>query len=368
MSKSENKTFKKAFAGVLLWGVSSALYAASVGAVLPQTGASVSIGDDQLRGIELAVEKINAEGGVLGEPFKVIVEDSGGRAPSALDATKKLIDVNKVPIVMGEYSSGITIPIAQYLTGNNVVHLNIGSSSDQIRNLPDGTFSMLGLDDVSSEFAADDLMDLGYKTAVFIGPNNAYGQGVEKHLSQAFERKGGKMLSTLLYTPGQSTYRRELQQLMRAQPDVYVYSAYGQEASVINREAFDLGLNSEPWYGIYLTMCTTDTPPQAAEGHIGIELSAFGDHSKDYVAAYQEKYNENLRSAYSSYAYDGVILAAKAIELAGSTDPEAVKAAIKELGEDYLGITGEIVFDENGQRSVQPYDKVKYTNGQVVPR
>lgn len=368
MMNSRVKPFRKIFAGLVLWGVSSAVYAAAIGAVLPLTGASASIGDDQRRGIELALEKINSEGGVLGEPFRVIIEDSGGRAPSALDAAKKLVDVDKVPIVMGEYSSGITIPIAQYLTGNNAVHINIGSSSDQIRALPDGSYSMLGLDDVSSEFAADDLINMGYKTAVFIGPNNAYGQGVEKYLSEAFEKRGGKMLSTLLYTPGQSTYRRELQQLARAQPDVYVYSAYGQEASVINREAFDLGLNSEPWYGIYLTMCTTDTPPQAAEGHMGIELSAFGDHSKDYVAAYKEMFGEDLRSTFSSYAYDGVILAAKAIEQAGSTDPAAVKEAIQTIGRDYLGVTGEIVFDEDGQRSEQPYDKAKYSDGQVVIR
>ena len=85
-----------------------------LGAVLPLSGASATIGDDQRRGIELAVEQINEKGGVLGgRKLRVIVEDSGGRAPSALDAAKKLVTVDNVPVVIGEYSSGITIPVGQ---------------------------------------------------------------------------------------------------------------------------------------------------------------------------------------------------------------------------------------------------------------
>lgn len=334
-----------------------------IGAILPLTGASASIGEDQRRGIALAVERLNAAGGVLGKPFSVIIEDSGGRAPTALDAARKLISVNKVPAVLGEYSSGISIPMGQYLVKEGAVHINIGSSSPKVRDIGDTSFSVIGLDDVSAKFAADDVKALGYKKAAFIAPNSAYGQGVAAEFKKNFIAGGGQLVSELLYTPGQSTYRRELQQMAQFEPDVYVYSAYGQEAAVINREAFDLALNKTPWYAIYLTMCTTDTPAQIANGQMGMEVSAVGPKGDAYRSAYQAKYKEPLKSAYGSYAYDGVMLLAAAIEQAKSTERPAVLAATKTVGANFEAATGAIAFDSDGQRTVQPYDKVKYQNG-----
>lgn len=339
----------------------------AIGAVLPLTGASATIGEDQRRGIELAVERVNAAGGVLGRKLRVIIEDSGGRAPTALDGAKKLATVDKVPVVLGEYSSGITIPTAQYLIKEGVSHINIGSSSPKVRAIGDGSFSVIGLDDVSAKFAAQDVSEQKFRKAVFIAPNNAYGQGVAEEFKKNFEAMGGQVVASLLYTGGQSTYRRELQQLERAQPDVYVYSAYGQEASIFNREAFDLGLNKTPWYAIYQTMCTTDTPAQIANGQIGMEVSALGPNGRGYEEAYRKKYGEKFKSAYSGYAYDGVVLAAAAINKAGSTDAAKVRAALRDAGRKFDGVTGEITFDTDRQRAVQPYLRTRYTNG-VQPR
>ncbi|MDI1251598.1 ABC transporter substrate-binding protein [Thermomonas sp.] len=339
----------------------------AIGAVLPLTGSSASIGEDQRRGMELAVERVNASGGVLGRKLKVITEDSGGRAPTALDGAKKLVTVNKVPVVLGEYSSGITIPTAQYLVNEGVSHVNIGSSSPKVRSIGEGSFSVIGLDDVSAKFAAQDVFDQKYRKAAFIAPNNAYGQGVAEEFKKNFEAMGGKVVGSVLYTAGQSTYRRELQQLERAAPDVYVYSAYGQEAAIINREAYDLALNKSAWYAIYQTMCTTDTPAQIANGQLGMEVSSTGPNGRQYEEAYTKRFGEKFKSAYSGYAYDGVILAAAAINKAGSTEPAKVRAALLETGRKFEGVTGAIAFDADRQRTVQPYVKTRYTNG-VVPR
>ena len=339
----------------------------SIGAILPLTGPSASIGEDQRRGIEMALEKINSSGGVLGKKLRVIIEDSGGRAPTALEGAKKLVSIDKVPVVLGEYSSGITIPTAQYLIGEGVSHINIGSSSPRVRQIGNGSFSVIGLDDVSAKFAAQDVFEQKHRKVAFIAPNNAYGQGVAEQFKKYFEAMGGQVVSTILYTAGQSTYRRELQQMEKSAPDVYVYTAYGQEAAVINREAFDLGLNKKPWYAIYQTMCTTDTPPQIANGQLGMEVSAVGPSGKPYQDAYMKKYNEKFKSAYNGYAYDGVMLAAAAINKAGSTDPAKVRAAIAEVGKKFEGVTGEIAFDADRQRAVQPYLRTRYDNG-VIPR
>lgn len=354
-------------AGLLAAAATAQAQDITIGAVLPLTGASASIGEDQRRGIELATERVNAAGGVLGRKLRVIIEDSGGRAPTALDGAKKLVTVDKVPVVLGEYSSGITIPTAQYVTKEGASHLNIGSSSPRVRDIGAGSFSIIGLDNVSAKFAATDVFEQKFRKAAFIAPNNAYGQGVAEEFKKNFEAMGGQVVTSILYTAGQSTYRRELQQIERSAPDVYVYSAYGQEAAIMNREAFDLGLNKTQWYAVYQTMCTTDTPAQIANGQIGMEVSAIGPNGRSYEESYMKKYNEKLKSAYGSYAYDGVMLAAAAIRQAGGSDNAKVRAALAEVGRKFEGVTGEISFDQDRQRAVQPYLRTRYQNG-VQPR
>lgn len=338
----------------------------SMGAVLPLTGSSASIGEDQRRGIELAVAKINAQGGVLGQKLQVLVEDSGGGANSALDATRKLATVDHAPVVLGEFSSSITIPIGQFLVREGDVHVNIGSSSQQIRKIGPGSFSVIGLDDLSARFAAQDVYDRKLRRVAFIAPNNGYGQGLAEEFKKRFEALGGTVTALVLYTEGQTTYRRELEQMARTRPDAYVYSAYGQEAATINRQAFEMQLNKSRWYGIYLTMCTSDTPPQIARGQIGLEVASGGASAKAYAEAYQAAYKEAPRSAFGSYAYDATMLSAAAINAAHSTDPSKIRAAFETVGKSYAGVTGTISFDSDGQRTVQPYEKVSVKQPDAV--
>ncbi|WP_321866163.1 ABC transporter substrate-binding protein [Paraburkholderia tropica] len=360
--------FRWSVGAVVAWQLcaSSAWADVELGAVLPLSGSSASIGEDQRRGIELAVAKINAQGGVLGQKLKVRVEDSGGTANTALDATRKLATVDHVPVVFGEFSSSVTIPIGQFLVRQGEVHVNIGSSSQQVRKIGAGSFSVIGLDDLSARFAAQDVYARNLHRVAFIAPNNGYGQGLAGEFKKRFEALGGAVVSQVLYTEGQSTYRRELEQAARAKPDAYVYSAYGQEAATLNRQAYEMQLNKTPWYGIYLTMCTSDTPPQIAQGQIGLEVGALGGTAKAYADAYQSAYKEAPRSAFGGYAYDATMLAAAAINSAHSADPAKIRTAMAAIGKGYDGVTGDIAFDGDGQRAVQPYEKVVFKQAVVA--
>lgn len=355
-----------ALAGGKAWAQDSI----NIGAVLSLTGANATVGEDVRRGVMLGVEHVNAKGGVLGKKINVIVEDSGGNPTTALNAARKLATVDKVPVVMGEYSSGITLPMAQYLVKEGVTHLNINSSSTKVRQLGATSFSLVGLEDYSNRFAASDTYALGLRHVAMIAPNNAYGQGVLEGYKAEFEKLGGKVVTEVLYTAGQSTYRRELQQMARSNPDAYVYTAYGQESAVINREAEELGLRKVPWYAILMTMSLSDTPPAIANGQIGMELgSVQGEAGKAYAEAFKAKYKEGFKTSYTGYGYDGVLMTAAAIEKAQATTPAAIQAALKELGASgYQGVTGLIRFDQDRQRIDPPYDKHKFENGKLAPR
>jgi branched-chain amino acid transport system substrate-binding protein len=341
----------------------------NMGAVLSLTGSNATVGEDVRRAVALAVDKVNASGGVLGKKFNVIVEDSGGNPTTALNAARKLVSVDKVPVVIGEYSSGITLPMAQYLVKEGVAHINIASTSVKIRELGASSFNLIGLENLGNKFSAADTWALGYRKVAVLAPNNAYGQGVSHGFKEEFTKLGGQIVSEVLYTQGQSTYRRELQQMSRAEPDAYIYTAYGQESAVLNREAFELGLRAKPWYAILLSMSLSDTPAAVAQGQLGMEVgNVYGDAGRAYQAAFTAKYKEGTKTSYTGYAYDAVLMTAAAMNKAKSAETGAVQAALKELGKGgYVGVTGPIAFDADRQRIDPPYAKLKY-DGKVVPR
>ena len=340
--------------------------ALNIGAILPLTGSSASIGEDQRRGIELAVAKINEDGGVDGKDLNVIVEDSAGAANAAIDAATKLVTVDDVAAVMGEYSSGITVPLGQYLQQEGVVHMNVGSSSPEIAGIGDKSFSVIGLDTIASKFASEELAERGLMKAAVLVPNNSYGEGIVQPFTDAFEAAGGTVTESVLYTEGQTSYRAELERIAASDPDVILYSAYGQDSSVINQQAFEGGMQETPWFGVYLTMCTSDSAPETVENQIGMDVNYVGPEGTEYQQAYEDEYGEGFASTFSGYTYDATMMLARAIEEAGSTDADAIATALKTLGSGYAGVTGDITFDEENQRSEQPYLVLRYTDGEVV--
>lgn len=351
-------------------GAAHAQETINIGAVLSLTGANATVGEDVRRGVMLGVEHVNAKGGVLGKKLNVIVEDSGGNPTTALSAARKLTTVDKVPVVMGEYSSGITLPMAQYLVKEGVIHLNIASTSVKVRDLGATSYSLVGLENFGNKFSAEDLYAMGIRKVAMIAPNNAYGQGVVEGYKKEFEKLGGKVVTEVLYTAGQSTYRRELQQMSRSNPEAYVYTAYGQESAVINREGEELGLRKAPWYAILMSMSLSDTPAAISNGQIGMELGSLrGDLGKAYKEAFAAKHKEGPKTSYTGYAYDAVRLTAAAIEKSKSTKPADVQAALRDLGTaGFPGVTGTIKFDGDRQRVDPPYDKLKFENGKLAPR
>lgn len=337
----------------------------TIGAVVPLTGSSATIGKDQQRGIQLAVDKINAQGGVLGKKLEAKVEDSEGSAPASVQAARKLVSVDHVPVVLGEYSSGNTVPIGKYLQKQHIVHINGGSSSPDISAIGDYSFSTIGLDTIAGKFMADKITAAGYKKIAFLAPNNSYGSRLLDIAKTAVPAAGGALVSSVLYTEGQSDYRSELQRLKASNPDMYVYTAYGKEAATINKQAFQLGIDPKKFFGIYLSMCIADSDKRAVEGQQGMDVNYIGPDGKAYEDAYKKKYGEGFTSTFSGYVYDGVMLAAQAINKAGSADPAKIKDALAQI-QGFKGVTGDIAFDQDGQRRQQPYLVGIVSNGQMT--
>lgn len=338
----------------------------TLGAVLSLTGVSATVGKDQKRGIDLAVAQINADDGVLGKKLVVETQDSEGRAPAAIQAANRLVDVDDVPVLIGEYSSGNTIPMAQALANKNVVHINPGSSSTEVRDLGPHSFSVIGLDDVAGAATAERLHAEGYDSISMIAPNNAFGSGMVDSVTEAFEKLGGTVEVTELYTEGQADYRQELERLRDADADANVFTMYGKDGATINKEVYETGLSEGETFSIYPSMDIVDSDPVAVEGRVGLDVLAASSDGQGYADAYEKAYGEGFLTSFNSYSYDAVKLAAAAIEKAGSTKPADIQRALPQVAKGYDGVTGPLAMDADGQRIEQPYADVVVRDGELV--
>ncbi len=339
----------------------------TIGAALPITGSSATIGKDQARGVQLAVDQVNGHGGVLGKKLKVVIEDTQSDTVAAVQAAHKLVSVNHVPVVVGEYLSNHTIGMGKYLQQVHVVQINPGSSSPDIAKIGSYSFSSIALDNLAGKLAAEYFYKHGARKIAYFGPNNAYGAGFQSVITSRFKQLGGSVTTSILYTEGQTTYNAELQRMKSSGADVYVYASYQPDDVTINKEAYQLGLDAKKFFGIYLSICVEGVPAQAIAGQQGLDLAYVGPTGAAYLKAYEAKFGGAPPTPYSAYVYDAVRLAAKAINQAKSAAPAKIRAALVKAGRNYPGATGSITFDKHGQRTSAPYTILKVdADGKLV--
>lgn len=356
------------------------------GQITPITGASSVVGVDMQRGAELALERINAGydvpqnagdpvkvgPGLLGEPLTLIVEDDESRPPAAMDAVQKLVNVDGVSVVIGEYSSGRTLPTGQFTSENNVIQISTGANSPMLRDVKPYFMSSIGLATAQGPVLVDLAVKLtGAKKIATLLPNNPFGVGVEIATCEAAVAAGIECVASIRYEEQKTDYRPELRQISAPEPDAVVFFAYGADAALIMRQAYELGMDAgNKWIGTEVSNWEADVKdaPQVAEGIRGIEHAVGGDfYDTEYVKAYTEKFGEAPTTAFGAFAYDATMMAALGVQMAGSTDPAAVKAAIIEASKTYKGLTGDMSMDADGFRAVQSYGTFIFTNGKLEP-
>jgi branched-chain amino acid transport system substrate-binding protein len=165
-----------------------------IGLFTPLTGASSVVGIDMQRGVQLAIERVNAGyevplkddatrsigPGLLGSEAQLIVEDDESRAAAAMDAVRKLVNVDAVHVVLGEYSSGRTLPTGQFTNENGIVHISIGANSPMLREVGPYFFNAIGLASLQGpQLISLAQAEVGATTIATLFPNNPYGVGVE---------------------------------------------------------------------------------------------------------------------------------------------------------------------------------------------
>lgn len=359
--------------GVLIAGMSFSIDAAEpvvIGSISPLTGTNAVQGLDMKRGEQMALEEINAAGGICGRPLKIIWEDTESSAKGGMDAVHKLVEINKVPLIVGAYSSGISLPTGQWTNSKKVIQIAEASTSPKLREIGPYFFNIIGLDEVMGTMLAAFALESGANTFASITVNNPFGIGIEIWTKKTIDNAGKKWLEAVRYDEKKTDYRAEIERLFAKKPEAVFFTSYGTESKLILKQAYEMGLKpSKGWYADYPTMWSNEVIPVSAEGILGLKIGkARGVRLEQYQAAYQKRYGKGAKqTAFGAYAYDATWVAALALSMAGSTDTDKIAKALHIVSKVYGGVTGDKGFDQDGMQVTDYYQRMVYKGGKLIP-
>ena len=322
------------------------------------TGQTSSFGQSTKNGIELAVEEINAAGGVNGKKIQLLIEDDQGRPEQAKTVVSKLISQDKVHAILGEVASTNSLAAAPVAQEAKIPMITPSSTNPKVTEVGDYVSRVCFIDpfqgSVMAKFSANTLKA---KTAAILGDvNSDYSKGLTQFFEEEFTRLGGRVVAKEAYTQTDPDFKGQLTKIRNLNPDViYVPGYYGQ-VGIIAKQARELDMNmpllgGDGWDSPELWKLGGDALKNTfISNHYSAENPA--PEIQNFVKAYKAKYNVEPDSL-AALAYDAAKVLADAIKRAGGAgDSAKLKDAINAT-KNFAGVTGTISLDDK-RNAVKP--------------
>jgi ABC-type branched-subunit amino acid transport system substrate-binding protein len=376
--------------------------AVKIGTLIPLTGPLAEFGPNFRKAADLAATHLKDAGLTL----QLVHADDETSAIPAVAAARKLVDVDKVPAIVGAAASGVTVPVAEsVIIPNKVLQISNASTSPLITVLPadqgqDFLFRTCPSDALQGVVLAKLATELRYKKAAAIYVNNPYGQGLAEQFKKSFEKRGGKLAAMVPHDEAPApTYVAELRKAVRDKPDVLAAISYPGHASIYLREAIEGNYIKKFLFcdGTKSLEVVKAMGEKNAEGMMGTAPgSVLTSGYNVFIAEYGKAYGEVPPLPYMTNMYDAVALlglAVKAAQVDGIREMTGVairdrlrkvanppgdvvgpgaadlKKAIQLLEEkkeiNYEGAAGSCDFDESGD-VVTPIEVWKFADGKIT--
>lgn len=328
-----------------------------IGANLELSGPVASYGEGIKEGIDLALEEINADGGVDGKKLEIVPVDNKSDAAEATNAAIKLTSQDKVVAIIGSATSGNTKAQTQIANDNKTVLITPSGTADDLTigtdgNVIDYVFRTSFIDSFQGKVAANFAIESGIKNAAIYADNASdYAKGLAKSFKETFEAAGGTVVAEEAYVADDTDFRSTLTNLKSANPEFIFIPGYYEEVGLIVKQARELGINV-PLMGADGWDSPTLIELAGAENLNNTFITnhySSGDPDETiqkFVDAYSKKYDGAQPDAFNALGYDSVYLLVDAMKRAGSTsDSEKIKEALAET-KDLALITGTISIDD----------------------
>lgn len=321
-----------------------------IGEFASLTGKEATYGQATHKGTLLAVEEINAAGGVLGRQLELIFQDDQSKAGEAATIVKKLISRDKVVAVLGEIVSSRTLEAAPICQAAKIPLISPGSTAPEVTARRDYVFRTCFIDPfqgtVVAKFAKRSLNTK--RVALLTSVSSAQSVGLAKYFREQFTRDGGVVALEQRFSEGEKDFRAQLTAIRAANVDGIFVPCYYVEAALICRQARDLGIQV-PIFGID----GWESPELLRIGGAAVEGAYFSTHfspenKSPLVVSFNEKYEKRWGTKSDTLAalgYDSVMMLVDALKRAGTTESRKLRDALATT-RNLQGVTGSITMDE----------------------
>jgi branched-chain amino acid transport system substrate-binding protein len=323
----------------------------TIGIIISQTGAMASIGQQMAKSAQFAVKQINDAGGVNGCALRGDLRDDQTQPSVAVDQAKQLVDIGRVPLIVGSITSAASLAMLTSVTvPSKIVQITPASSSTSFTQLAkegktEGRFFRTFTSDALGAVAAAKVAyDHVFKRPVIVYVNNDYGVNLAKEFQGIFAKLGGKPTQALPYNPGQASYAPEVAKALQGDPEgLYMIGTPGDGTTFVRtwisqggkqKFLFSDGMLSDKFFGDIGAKFLGDA---WGTRNSGLKSETREAWAKEYDAANGPGSSTALAS---DRVYDATVIAALAIQIAGSTKPDEIRDAVRKVQDEKGEVVG----------------------------
>lgn len=310
-----------------------------IGDIDPLTGTYAAEGESQSRGAKMAVAEINAKGGVLGREIQLVIEDNGANVGLTTQKAHKLIDQDKVALLMGTVSSACSLALSQAAHQEGMIYMCTGGHTDPVTGSQChwNTFRVCTTTYMLAAGLAGTLFSKFGKKWYFLTPDYAFGHTLQESYQKLLKKLGGTDLGSSLAPLGTTDFSSYLIKAASTNPDVLIMLTDGQDRLNSLKQAAQFGLFKKFAIGGGLSELEVlrALPPEALTGWATLEWwwdQPNTPHVKEWVASYRKTYPDgSYPSARTWFGYAGLHALALAVGHAKSLEGKKVARALEGL-------------------------------------
>ena len=334
------RAFLEGGAAALALGVAPAVAHAQGGAIrlgtlTPLTGAGGNYGPSMLKSMQWVAGEINSAGGVLGRKVELVSEDDQTNPEAGVRAARKLIDVDKVAAVMGTWASAVTTAVAP-LCWESKTFLTTVSGSDTITLLPHQGYLVRTQPNtqLQGKKFAEFMVSVGSKRVAILAVQAPFALPTQKIVGEELKKRGSELAAAVIYDKDKTTFRSEIDQVLKAKPDMIYLNGYTPDVTVVLKDLFRAGYTGAKIAQAYAVnqKLLGSLPAEVTDGTYTIAPSPSVDSSA-YKRLAKALGSDDL-DPYSCQTHDHISLVCLAIAHArGETTGTAVKDHVRKISQ-----------------------------------
>lgn len=323
----------------------------TIGFIGPLTGDNANYGIRCSNAARLAIDEINAAGGIDGKQLALIAENSLGTVDGAIAAYEKLVYSDNVCAIIGPVFTSPALAVAQRCYEDGIVMVSPSATHKDVTAVGDYVYRTVPSDSLQSEVAAHYFYEvLGYRNIACLYAMNDYSQGLATGVEEIFTELGGTVSAMETCMVGDKDFRTQLGVIANTDAEAIYIPNYTVEDAQILEQAYQLGmdlpfLSSDGFSDPEIYNLAGDFTDGVI--YVGPAQAEASTLLADFQEAYSAAYNGDMPDSFATNAYDATYILAQAIDRAGSADRELINQEVKAT-DDFSGANGIINFAANG--------------------